>query len=429
MRFSSSLFFLWRNMRQHPFRTLLSSSTIMVATVFLFLLISLAGGISKSIYPQIEAAFPEKEIMVKPKTATLAFFELSKKNLNTEMINKIKEIPGVDKVMPVLPLRIPIRLEVSIVGQMISSDFVLYGVDPDLVANDIQHKRGFDFQATKKGDEIPIVVSEFLLDIFNSGYAEANGLPKVSRASAIGRHFDIILSESTMTTDFNSDNEKRYRCVVVGLTPRSSPIGAMVPIQYVQYFHQKEKKRGDYFNQAFVVAKTLDDYDSIKKVLETMDLTLTSGRDILRRIRAVIIAGIGILALAAIAIIAQALFGLFNAFSLILNERHYFISIMRSLGATSSGIRKLLLSEALAVGLIGGIVGCLVGDFIGMIINETLNNWLDTTFVKLDEIFLMGGMAWFLSITLAIIGATLTPIVLIWRKTDMPPSVLMSERK
>lgn len=60
-------------------------------------------------------------------------------------------------------------------------------------------------------------------------------------------------------------------------------------------------------------------------------------------------------------VIASAVFMCLNSFLLTFNERRKQFAILRTIGATSVQIQKLILAEALLMGIAGSILGCLLG--------------------------------------------------------------------
>jgi len=73
-----------------------------------------------------------------------------------------------------------------------------------------------------------------------------------------------------------------------------------------------------------------------------------------------------------IALIVSAI-GMFNTMTVTLLERTGEIGIMRTLGASSTDIKILFVSEAVIVGTLGGVVGILLGVGIGFGLNTLVN--------------------------------------------------------
>ncbi|MBN1517524.1 FtsX-like permease family protein [Candidatus Sumerlaeota bacterium] len=425
MKLTSCLFLIRRNASRQLFRSLSAALSIAVAAAFLFLLTALIAGVVQNVYPRIEAAFPEKEIIVKPASLSLSILQISGRNLDTKQLETIRDIDGVEAAYPVLPVRVPLSAEAELLGQTFASDVVVYGVPPELLAKNIEHKRGFTFQTGAA--EIPVVVSEYFLDIYNMGMAEANGLPKFTRKMVIGKHFNLIVGASTVGEI--PEGAKYYRCVIVGLTPRTSLLGAMVPVEYARLFNTGSASvaEDEYYNQAHVYVASLADYAVVKERLQALRLSTSGGQELLSRVRDVLVVGLSLLTLAAAAVLAQALHGLFGALALILNERKLFIGLLRAIGANRALVRRLLMGEALLIGLFGGVAGCGVAHVLARWMNGRLIEFGKDLMIMPDSLFVTGALPWLIGMTVSLFGAAAISYLLIWRRTRQAPAQLIAE--
>ena len=424
MQLNGHLFFLVRNLRQHPFRTLASLSGVALATTILFLVTALALGIRDEIQPRIEAAFPRKEIIIQPKATDLAVLRFIPPTLTPEAIERIEKMAGVVAVSPVLPMRIPARGEVEMFGQVLSTDLVIYGVKPQLLAEDISHQRGFDYQ---ENAPIPIIVSEHFLDLYNMGLAEANSMPKLTPMLIIGKQFDLVLGESTVLMG-TEDTFERRRCMIVGLTKRSGLLGAMMPLEYTQRLNRAySQDQRELFSQAVVEIRSIADYESVVQQLTADNFSLSGGVEVFRKVRGIIFGAWSVLVFLAASCLLLAFAGLFNAFSLMLHERQALIGLTRALGATQKCVRAMLLGEALIIGIVGGLFGCMVGGLLGWAINANLEQLFPDLLLLPKTIFITGWQTWLLGFTLPVGGALLTPLALVYRATSRAPSLLLGE--
>lgn len=393
----------------------------MICTVFLFLMISLGVGVQSEIYPLVEEAFPEKEIIIEPKSSNLAFLKVSLNKIDQEKINQIEGMDGVEKVLPVLPLKVPAIAIVSIVGNEFGTDVTLYGVDEELIEKDLVQNKSFVYA---EGRPVPVIVSEYFLELYNNGLAEANGLPKLSRQSVIGRKFDLEMGESS----FNyGDESESFRCEVVGLTRRSGIIGAMVPIDFIRKVNLKYKPgKGNDYSQAYVMLESLTDYDGVESVLTEMGFHVRG--NVLRNVQSMIFVGVAVMVIVSGSLIALALVSLFNAFNLILNEQMKFIAISRAVGLSRLGLRVLILSEVILIAMVGGLVGCLIGNLICSLINMNIAGLVGEFEILPDRIFIPSFSVWFDCLLIVGIGSILTPLRMILKATRLQPAMLLGAR-
>ncbi|EKD95796.1 MAG: hypothetical protein ACD_24C00327G0001 [uncultured bacterium] len=64
--------------------------------------------------------------------------------------------------------------------------------------------------------------------------------------------------------------------------------------------------------------------------------------------------------------------GMFNTLTISLIEKTREIGIMKSLGTTKKDIRRIFLSEALLIGVIGGIAGIIISYLLGEFFNASI---------------------------------------------------------
>jgi putative ABC transport system permease protein len=84
---------------------------------------------------------------------------------------------------------------------------------------------------------------------------------------------------------------------------------------------------------------------------------------------------LGLSALCALAL-AAAGFVIFNTFSLNLGERRQPLALLKTLGATRRQVLRVLLNEALVLGLVGSAGGCLLGAGLAVLLLRTMEQFL-----------------------------------------------------
>ncbi len=106
-------------------------------------------------------------------------------------------------------------------------------------------------------------------------------------------------------------------------------------------------------------------------------------------------------ALEAIAILVAAL-GIANALLALTLERRRELGILRMLGATARQLKKIILTEAALVGLLGNLTGWLMGLLLSLILIFTINNnRLDgpsSSFTRRVFLALSGAAIWLVTI-------------------------------
>ena len=183
----------------------------------------------------------------------------------------------------------------------------------------------------------------------------------------------------------------------------------------------------EHYASAIVRVRSIADYGPVANELHARGLTLKGGADLLRKVRGLTLGGLGLMALLAAGIVLLAASALFNAFSLMLNERQDLIGLARALGATKGCVRRLLLAEALLAGAAGGLLGCAGGHAIGWLVNANLEKWFANSALMPKVLFVSGWEIWLPCLLLSIIGALATPLPIVWRTTSRSPALLLGE--
>lgn len=125
-----------------------------------------------------------------------------------------------------------------------------------------------------------------------------------------------------------------------------------------------------------------------------------------------------------------AIFLIFCIFYMIVVEKTRDIGIIKSVGATSSGIASIFLGYGLAIGIVGGLLGLLSGFLIVHYINE-IHTWLGKTtglVIWNPEVYAfdiipntMNPREVVVIVTVAIVSSVIGALVPAWRAAQMNP--------
>jgi putative ABC transport system permease protein len=107
--------------------------------------------------------------------------------------------------------------------------------------------------------------------------------------------------------------------------------------------------------------------------------------------------------------VALAIFIVLNTFLMNLGERQGQLAILRAIGATRRQIQKLLLGEALAMGVAGAVLGCLLGLVGAYLLLQAMAQLAVSTPLPLRLSFLPFALAIVLGIGVAL-AATYLPV-------------------
>jgi putative ABC transport system permease protein len=210
---------------------------------------------------------------------------------------------------------------------------------------------------TAAEDRNTVIVSSAVLKLF--GVATSS--------DAIGKRvtFRVFVPIEGTTDQTEVALEKSY--VIKGVSADEASLTVMMPLdEFSSYFQVQVYER---------VQVRVVDSDSLNQVQDSiiekgfvvsaLSKTVEQANKIFQGIQ-VVLAVFGGIALSVSAI------GMFNTMTVTLLERTAEIGVMRTIGASSTDIIILFISEAVIVGFLGGIVGIAIGAGIGLFFNGLL---------------------------------------------------------
>ncbi|MFH0794482.1 MAG: ABC transporter permease [bacterium] len=349
-----------------------------VALTLFFLVIGLLRGIGFEFLSRFESTFPEREVTVKPRSLDLAFLRFTPPSLTQDQLDRIRALPGVESVAGLLPITFPISATGQILGNQLTTDIVAAGIDPEYVASSIAPGRRFAY-TPGRGEAVPVVISEYFLDLYNMGIAEANHLPKLSRSAAVGRSFTLHLGASTLS-DYNDAKTSDVVGIIVGFTRQPGLLGIQMPLDAAKSFVQwYEGAPPQHYTAAFVRLKSLEYYEDTIKKIEDLGLSAEGNYELVRRVRLAVTLVSALLLLLVILVGVMAFTNLWSALALVLVEQQSELGIMRAFGATRSQLFRLFFGEVAPLALAGGGMAVLTVLALQKAAEAALTKWLPPT--------------------------------------------------
>ncbi|MBU1220039.1 ABC transporter permease [Myxococcota bacterium] len=222
---------------------------------------------------------------------------------------------------------------------------------------------------------VPVVISTYLLELWNGSVAPAHGYPKISKSTLgtfLGLSFDVHLGRSMFSSKSLNVNPVKKRFQLVGISRRAIPLGVTLPISYAsrfnKYFTQRDES-GDvlpnevhkYETYSSVIVRVKSKKHITSFLAYVSKLGFTQKDTNAETVGLVILFVTGILVFISFVIIIIAAINIANTYFMIISERRREIGIMRAIGANRGDIRAIFLSEAALLGFIDGIVGLSFG--------------------------------------------------------------------
>jgi len=356
MRTQSYFFLTLCSITRNAGKNILNIFGMMIGVFFLCAALAGYFSVRAPLLSELSRAFPEKRLVVKPKTVGIGPVQMDRTRLNQSVLDEVRRLRGVKTVLPIQPVYFPVRAEGSIFGQEISTDIVVNGAAPELVKDCVQS--GVNFTSPLPGEPLPVVISRYFLDLYNLGVAQSNNLPKFNESSAIGRTFNLILGESTISGLVSVEKSKNIICRVVGFTPDISLFGIIIPIdaarQYNAWYAGHEVT--DY-TLAHVEITDIKEMDRLIGELSGLGLAVETNRDVIRQFRTALNIISGVLICFAVCIILLVAVNQTHSEGMALIERRDEVGLLYAVGANRKIVKRLFVGEKMLTGFTAGILG------------------------------------------------------------------------
>jgi hypothetical protein len=334
----------------------------MVASALLTLIAAFGGGIRHKVLPRIVQVLPVDMVLVVPnqtKSMLMSLMQssggLAKRSIDDGTLTQIKAIDGVATVYPRIDVAVPMgaRGGSQIFGQGMYTDLFAAGLPGELVKSSLDQGAAF---VDKPDGPIPVLISPLLVDMFNEAVAPALGAPALSSDHIEGFAFDVVLGRSYMLG--TRGQVGRERCYIAGVSTFALTLGITVPLKTARRWNATYGKKKSQYSGVYV---KLDDVSASPRVLRsikelglTLDESSRRASEMVSLVMAIALVISASLLVMAMATIAQAL-------HLFVIVRRVALAILRALGAGKGQIARLILTQALALGLAGGVLGVLLG--------------------------------------------------------------------
>lgn len=400
-----------KDLRHHRRHFILASIGIVVGIAAFAFFLALGSGVRSVVLGEI---FPLDKLEVIPRSTDVDLGPLrvgmGKDTLNDEAAKKLGEIEHVTGVYPKMKLTVPSIAAggKELFGNAMRTEMVADGIDPKLVAEDIDSKYAFayfdDREATKAcktdadcgetmlycGDPlpahamtadgatagedepavevadapkgkvcrhyVPVIASNHLVEIYNGTIRRAHSLPKLNPNFVLGLKFDLRVGASMVRAS------KRKKVItergrLVGFSDRAISLGLTLPLGYVSRYNVlfDDPNAAKTFHSIIVDVDAKDNVAGVAKGVEDAGFDVAdSGAEQAAMLIAVFMMVFGFVS---IVIVGIAAINIMHVFFMLIYERQREIGIMRAVGASRANIRTIILGEAAVVGALAGVVG------------------------------------------------------------------------
>ncbi|MFP4379343.1 MAG: FtsX-like permease family protein [Candidatus Sumerlaeia bacterium] len=352
MHIAARLYLLWISLRAR-WRSYVWVTLGMALGMFALGLSMVTGlGFGRSLEQYLSSIFPENRILLRPKVVNMIWLQVETAKIGPDTVEKVAALPGVKRLSPEATLQFPVSAEATLVGVTYRTDISVTGVHGWLLGDDEPANFTYDFS---KGGQVPCVVAQYFLELYNMTLAESNNLPKLSEAAAVGRQFRLFLGESSLRPGkrYNADAKVReLECRVAGLSRNPNLLGLVVPLEAVEAMNAWYGITKKEYRSLHVELETAEAIDNIREKLPELGLELVDSTATWRRALAFIqLVGWGFVGFGAL-VFALSLGYLASSVEWMLAKRKREQGLFHALGAGTGRVVSLIGME---IGLISGL--------------------------------------------------------------------------
>lgn len=369
-------------------RSLLTSFAVVIGIFLIVVMVSASIGGEELLRKQFTDAFDLTSVIVGPKGsldfnfASPTIEEEEIVPLTPEAADKISQIEGVTKTSPIVVL---IGKSLSIEGQEKPINNVV-GSGWDLSPDDkyIQEILAGRVDNLKNGEAI---LSNKITDAY-----------EIEPEELIGKKVTLKDDVSSFLSNKTKDTIGEQKFTIVGVIDAGGrdqnnflvSVEQALELQYTRgNFGSKEEYLEEIgYDQILINARDEESSTAVAEKVKEMGFDASTIEDILAlfgtitTIVQIVFSMFGVVALIVASI------GIINTMIMSVFERTREIGVMKAVGATKKDIRRLFLTEAAFVGLIGGIIGLLISLVIMAVAeNILINRVFPAQDIAIDNIF------------------------------------------
>jgi putative ABC transport system permease protein len=277
--------------------------------------------------------------------------------LDTAMIEKIQNLPGVEEVSP------SFQLTAQGHSEAISADLSAVGVKPSFLR--LGGYRIISGETLKDEKPNGAVVTSAIGQLFG----------KKDAAEMIGQemNFSFFIPKETEVSAEGGDLQSNLEKVESNVNYKI--VGIIEGEENTVYINSQSTTdlKISRFSQVKVKCHSQSDMSGVREAIEKEGLLVSSISETIDqanqvfRVVQIVLFMFGIIALVVSAI------GMFNTMTIALLERTEEIGIMKSIGASDMGISLMFIMESTIMGFLGGLGGVIIGIIGGEVVNRLIN--------------------------------------------------------
>lgn len=333
----------FKNLKRYKLRTFLTAGGVAISIGFITFLTSLGYGLQKISTEQIANMEALQVLDVDAGKSKIV-------TMDEDTVRKISNLFGVEEVYP------SVSVAGNIAYQGSKIDGIVYGKTLDVLTLEKQRILTGKSFSSDNAEEV----------LVNMAAVKKMGI--ASPVDLVGKDLDIrmILRPELFEDEQKTPITETGKYKVVGILEEGSSPYVYLPLQSLRQYGVVN------YSGARVKTTSKDNVDKIKILIEHMGFKVTSIKDTVDQVNQffsvfrAVLTGFGVIA------VVVSCIGMFNTLTISLIEKTREIGIMKSLGTTKRDIKRIFLSEALLIGLVGGVSGMFASYLLGEVLNASI---------------------------------------------------------
>lgn len=237
---------------------------------------------------------------------------------------------------------------------------------------------------------IPVILSPFLLEVYNRVAATALGLRRLSGLEVmLGVRSALLFGESYFVADEKVERRVVRRSRVVGFSPKAMTFGVTMPLSHVKQANAmlRGQDAASEYTGVIVETERNEDIPALVEDARVLGLTLAPSSEEGRKAANVLLILTLVFAMVSIVILGISAINITHTFLMLVTERRTEIAVYRAVGATLLEIQTLILAEASWLGVVGGVLGITSSWLISRLANFLAGGVLSRVPGSPDDLF------------------------------------------
>ena len=356
-----------------------SQGMLLIASLLLVFFIAIGLGVGNILQRFLSSDLPEEQVRVTPLGIQAGTFQTERggTEITEDILDSLATLPEVARIDPQVYAHVPAYLRGLLGGRNYYTDISLEGVTDAFVPDSMLENIDWNYAlADSSIKPLPIILSENLLILYNTGFAESNGLMGLTPEGVIGLQVRVTVGSSSIAS--LESPPRTLRAEIVG-TSRSMALFALaVPIEFVEEVNSLYLPDDIHsYSALMVTASKAEEVPVIVRFAEGLGLKAETRRGIAQKAEVlvgVVIAALGALAAAIHTLVAD------------LKNRSYALGVLVALGTKRERLVSIFAFQIFLMSLISTVSGGLLGSGLAYIVSSALLNLIPALKIAVDSL-------------------------------------------